>query len=352
MKKEESSFHNLQDIYDNADSFTINETSRFIILSDLHLGNGGRTDDFKQNGDMIIRILKYYYLPRDYTLILNGDIEELQKFSLSDIKKRWSGFYEVIDLFERARRLVRIVGNHDLTLLLEQKAGFKARHSLKLNFNGNTLFVFHGHQTSASYVKYHRWIGFILKYLANPLRIRNYSVSHDSKKKFKTEERVYNFAAARKIMAILGHTHRPLFESLSKVDTLRFKIEKYCRKYPEASAKNRRKIENLINQYKQELHFIEENKSERDTKNSLYNSTLLVPCVFNSGCGIGKSGITALEIKKSTIGLVHWFDRKRSEKYLSYNGYKVKQLNDTDYYRVLLKRDALEYIFSRIYLLT
>ncbi|MFP4442466.1 MAG: metallophosphoesterase [Spirochaetia bacterium] len=352
MRKEESSFHNLQELYDEAVNFKLNRSSRYIILSDLHLGNGGRTDDFRENGEMVIRILKEYYFDRDYTLILNGDIEELQKFTLASIRKRWADFYELLDLYRNSERLVRIVGNHDLTLLTKPKEDLEARQALKLSYKDNSLFIFHGHQTSPSYIKYHRWIGFVLRYLANPLRIRNYSVSHDSLKKFKTEERAYNFAAARKILAVIGHTHRPLFESLSKEDTIRFKIEKYCRKYPEASEKNRTKIENLINRYKQELHIIARSKPERELKNSLYNSTLLVPCVFNSGCGIGKSGFTALEVKKETIGLVHWFDRNRSEKYLTYNNHDAKQLGDTDFYRVILKRDALQYIFSRIFLLS
>ncbi|MFP4385535.1 MAG: metallophosphoesterase, partial [Spirochaetia bacterium] len=88
MRKEESSFHNLQELYDEAVNFKLNRSSRYIILSDLHLGNGGRTDDFRENGEMVIRILKEYYFDRDYTLILNGDIEELQKFTLASIRKR------------------------------------------------------------------------------------------------------------------------------------------------------------------------------------------------------------------------------------------------------------------------
>ena len=77
----------------------------------------------------------------------------------------------------------------------------------------------------------------------------------------------------------------------------------------------------------------------------------MVPCIFNSGCVIGKKGITAIEITKGKIALVHWFDRRKSQKYLDYNGYVPVQLGDSEYYRVVFKEDDLNYIFARIKLL-
>jgi hypothetical protein len=46
---------------------------------------------------------------------------------------------------------------------------------------------------------------------------------------------VYGFSSRRKIVSIIGHIHRPLFESLSKIDTLKYRIEQLCRHYPLAS---------------------------------------------------------------------------------------------------------------------
>jgi hypothetical protein len=83
----------------------------------------------------------------------------------------------------------------------------------------------------------------------------------------------------------------------------------------------------------------------------LYNNELLVPALFNSGCTIGKRGITGLEISHGTIALVHWFDRKISDKYLKYNGYNPERYNDSDYFRVVIKQDYLDYIFTRTELL-
>jgi hypothetical protein len=92
------------------------------------------------------------------------------------------------------------------------------------------------------------------------------------------------------------------------------------------------------------------NRSE-DFQESLYNEGPLVPCLFNSGCGVGKRGMTALEIDRGSINLVHWFDRNITNKYFSFNGYSPERLDETSFYRVKLKTDELRYIFSRINLL-
>jgi len=84
----------------------------------------------------------------------------------------------------------------------------------------------------------------------------------------------------------------------------------------------------------------------------LYNDKLLVPCLFNSGSGIGKRGFTGIEIKNGRISLVYWFDKNLSSRYLDYNGIKTKNLNGTDYYKAVLKSEPLSYVFTRINLLT
>jgi len=84
---------------------------------------------------------------------------------------------------------------------------------------------------------------------------------------------------------------------------------------------------------------------------SLYNANLVVPCMFNSGTVIGKRGMTCLEIDDGQMALVHWFDDTRSRKYLNYGNYETEQLPGTDFHRVEVKRDSLDYIFTRITLL-
>jgi predicted phosphodiesterase len=339
----------LQKVFQETPSLPAGPEDRFVIFSDLHLGDGSSRDDFLPNSAFFATLLTAYYRKAKFKLILNGDTEELQRFSKSAILRRWEEIYRIFAEFQAEEAFYRIAGNHD-----REPSGAGRPDdlfpALKLEFNSNILFILHGHQASFFVERFHSLCGFILKYIANPIGIKNYSVSHDSAVRFKTEQRVYHFSRDQKIVSIIGHTHRPLFESLSKVDTLKFKIEQLCRDYPVASEPDRPKLARKIQQYQNELNGYRKRKASA-TRSSLYNSDPIVPCIFNSGCVIGKNGITAIEIAGGKIALVYWFDSNKSRKYFNYNGYHPERLGDTDYYRVVLNRDDLDYIFTRIKLL-
>ena len=82
----------------------------------------------------------------------------------------------------------------------------------------------------------------------------------------------------------------------------------------------------------------------------LYNS-LTIPSVFNSGCAIGKRGITALEIEGSKIRLVYWYNGKRSHKFTSDRDNRPMELGSTGFSRIVLNEDSLDYVLSRLHLL-
>ena len=345
----------LKKLYQDGKTIPINESSRLVILSDLHMGNGGKRDDFIQNGEMVHTVLKDYYQEKHYTLILNGDIEELLRFSQTAIKKHWQQIYDLFNDFLQRKALFKLFGNHDYELHNRDKAPsgpstLPTREAVTLRHKSGDLLIFHGHQ--AGRLKHdfsQRFVSMILKYIATPLGIKNYSVAHDSKKRYIIEKRVYDFARSRRIIAVIGHTHRPLFESLSKIDNLKFKIEHLCRKYPRSHDNQKQKLERRIKKYKNELQELIQKKESPG--GSLYQSEPLVPCIFNSGCAVGKSGVTSIEICNNNIQLVYWFDEKKSRKYFDFNGYIPQRLGNTDYYRVVLNEEPLDYIFTRIKLL-
>ncbi len=351
MTGDEFGAQNLAALYDRTPVRRLTDKDRYIIFSDLHMGNGKASDDFAPNSELFLRVLGEYYLPTSYRLILNGDVEELQRYSLESIMRRWESVYELISRFEEDGRLDRLFGNHDMALRSIRSPKINLQEAIRFDYNGNDIFVFHGHQTSKRFEIYNDWFGFVLKYFANPLRIKNYEVSHDSEKRFRVEQRVYNFASSAKVLSIIGHTHRPLFESMSKIDTLKFEIERLIRKYPKSSEKKKPTIERRIHEHKAELLKAHADADGSSTGASLYRENLVVPCMFNSGCVLGKRGMTALEIDRGQMRLVHWFDRKRSEKYLSYEDYHTEKLPKSDFYRVVIKEESLDYIISRIKLL-
>lgn len=367
-------------LYQRAPRRNIGDSDKFVIFSDLHMGNGSSLDDFLWNSELFSKILKDYYLPQDYTLILNGDIEELQKFSLLQVKGRWKDLYQIFSLFHRNSGFIKLLGNHDAELSLESrgegggrgtgdeiaeglskndggKRGTEEIHieigeSICLQYKENDILIFHGHQASMYIQRFNKLNGWLLHNIVRPLRIRNYSVSHDSRKQYKIERRVYDFSRRNKIISIIGHTHRPLFESLSKIDALKYRIEHSLRQYAVSRGDKKDRIAEEIRGYKEELSSIYKGHREYGLRSGLYNLEIMVPSLFNSGCVIGKRGITGIEIAGGMISLIHWFDSTRSSKYFNYDGLNPEQLEDTNYYRMPLKEDYLEYIFSRIELLT
>ncbi len=343
-------YDNLEKLFQESPGQELDSQDKWVIFSDLHMGDGGSTDDFKQNSDLFLKALKSYYLNRNYSLFLNGDIEELQRFPLKKIEKQWKTVYDVFDLFADHQSLIKTLGNHDLLLSLDGENPFDylLSEGFKFTYKDNSIFLFHGHQASKKYHKHNELIGFTLKYFANPLRIKSFSVSHDSLKQYKIEKRAYQYSASRKRVSIIGHTHRPLFESLHKTERLKFKIEQLCRDYADGVHAGEESIKESIKAYKKELEsYYGENKSH-NYNSYVYNSIFAIPCLFNSGTVVGKRGMTCIEIEDRHMSLVHWFDKTISKKYLQQTGYKPQQLNNTDYYRMVINRETLDYIFTRI----
>ena len=347
-------YRQLDELYESSKKIKCTEGSKFVIFSDLHMGDGSSKDDFKQNADIFKSAISNYYLKKGYHLILNGDVEELQRFSLKKIMKSWEDVYDIFRKFKIENKLFKIMGNHDLGLCLplKNKPEFQLHHSITLQSEFGDILIFHGHQASMTYKKLNKIVGYTLKYLANPLRIRNYSVAHDSRKQYTIEKRVYHHASFRKRVSVIGHTHRPLFESLTKAERLKYKIEQLCRVHMKAKDRNKKSIKKIIKSHKKELKKIFSHQSNVNFHSNIYHSIFHVPCLFNSGCVIGKRGMTCLEIEEQNISLVHWFDKKISDKYLDKRGYEPEQFEDTDYYRMVLNQESLNYVFSRINLLS
>jgi predicted phosphodiesterase len=324
---------------------------RVVVISDLHLGNGKRRDDLVHNRDLVLSSLRRFYLAGGWTLVLNGDIEDLSKFDYGKIRGAWGDFYDVVGDFHARGRLRRIIGNHDLGLQLRPDYPWPILQSLVLEWRDKHLFLFHGHQASGFYMKYDRVQDFLLRWLARPLGIRNRSVAGHSRKRFATERKIYKAARTLGIVAIAGHTHRPFFESLSKWDSLRWSIERLLDDYAGAEAWLRTDIRELIGVYREELERMGRKDRRQELSRSLYDGgSLLIPCYFNSGAGIGKHGYTALELEDSSISLVHW-SRTGTRAYIEKESVEKKGLEGTGYARYVIRRDGLDRVFDRIELL-
>lgn len=330
----------------------IDRDSRLVFLSDLHMGDGGTRDDLAHNRALLEALLTRHYLELGYTLVLNGDIEDLSKFRYPDIRTAWASLYEAFDAFARAERLRKIVRNHDLALLKTRDYPYELIHGLSLEHGPDRLFVFHGHQGSPFFTKHGYISHFVVRYLAKPLAIKNSSVDDHGKRRFRLERRIYRASKALGVASVIGHTHRPLFESRSKYDSLRWAIEELVAEYPSAPVDRRAEIADLVGLYRSELARLGRRDLSRDFAGSRYDREhILVPCLFNSGCATGRHGITALELAGGVLSLVQWTGVEGPKSYVLREALETEPLEGTPNVRYLLRRADLDHIFARIRLL-
>jgi predicted phosphodiesterase len=330
---------------------TLSATTPYVFLSDLHMGNGTSRDDLGTNRQLVETMLESWYLAQDYMLILNGDVEDLNKFPLGAIRNAWPELLAIIAKFAERGKLRKIIGNHDYELLLEKNYPWPIYPGMVYRVGDNRIFVFHGHQASTFYVKFDYVSEFLVRYFVRPLHIHNSGVSQDSRRRFRTEKRIYRAARALGVVAVTGHTHRPLFESLSKYDNIRITLEDLLRDYIDAGQEEKLALEGQIRMYRDEMKKLSAAKEREKKTQSLYGTDpFFIPCVFNSGCATGKHGITALEIRDGKISLVYWANGKDSRPYIATEALD-SEIVEGDFLRYTLHRERLDGIFTRITLL-
>jgi predicted phosphodiesterase len=325
---------------------------KILIISDLHMGTGSR-DDLYHNGEMLTCVLEEYYFKNGWILVLNGDIEELQRFSLNEIREKWGGLYRVFNLFAAENRLYKIIGNHDepLSPALNASSPYPIHTAIKIETGIIPAYVYHGHQLSYIYSNFNWFIGLLIRFFMRPFGIKNITDSRSPFKRFKIEKKAYAFSIKNHCLSIIGHTHRSLFESLGRFDYIKFEIERLCRDYPASVGEDRQRIENEVVALRKELGKLKRKERRDVLRQSLYGDELPVPCLFNSGCAIGKKGLTAIEMTNEDIALVYWFMEGKSKKFVTRGGYDIVNIPGKPYNRAVLNYNKLDYVFARIKLL-
>ena len=163
-------YENLDKLFEESPEIILSKDQKWVIFSDLHMGDGGATDDFKTNAEMFSKVLREHYHPNDHTLILNGDVEEIQRNRLSRIFRKWSSVFDLFEEFASKDRLIKIFGNHDLdlTFIKRNERPFKLYEAIRLKYKEDSIFVFHGHQASKKFQKHNRLIGYTLRLFCEP----------------------------------------------------------------------------------------------------------------------------------------------------------------------------------------
>jgi len=107
-----------------------------LVISDLHLDSGDKAGFFQWNEYEFIlaleQIRKQFKIDK---VILNGDVYELFKYRIEDIKSS----YGVLDRYFNDKDIIFIKGNHDLI----SRSGLLSYQVT--NTAGQTIYIEHGH---------------------------------------------------------------------------------------------------------------------------------------------------------------------------------------------------------------
>ena len=87
-------YKRLTELYNSTDqnvvkNLPLNANTKYALFSDLHLGDGGNSDLFRDNEETMICALEYYK-ENGYSIILMGDIEELWQFNFIEIYEKYN----------------------------------------------------------------------------------------------------------------------------------------------------------------------------------------------------------------------------------------------------------------------
>jgi UDP-2,3-diacylglucosamine pyrophosphatase LpxH len=326
----------------------IRNGEKVLVISDFHMG-AGRGDDLAENGELLIALLSDYYFERGWYLVLNGDIEELMRFSLDVLRERWQRLYRVFDRFAAEGRLYKLIGNHDEALLFQRSYPYSLYSAVRIETALIPVYVYHGHQSSRVYTEYNNLIGASIRYFLKPFGIKNISTARSPYRRFFVEKKAYEFSLANNCISVIGHTHRPLFESLGRFDYIKFEIERLCRDFPDSAPSDRERIALEVTALQGDLGKLRRKEKRHVLRQSLYGDELPVPCLFNSGCAIGKKGINAIEMDRASMALVYWFTEGNVKRFIGRGHYPVEKLGP--YRRAVLNQDRMDYIAARIELL-
>ena len=288
----------LSAIWLNTDVETLETAGqKYVMMSDIHLGDGGQADDLRNNEQILLDVLGHYS-EAGYTLVLLGDIEELWQFDLDAIVGRYNdSIYTAIRGFGD-QRVHRIFGNHDhewgdLEDPARQTAS-KVRHAVEAiklrDSSGNTRFLLvHGHQGSIDADKYAWMSRFFVRLfkLVEPAAKLVGLYGHSSATKSQIpkdyERTMYSWAKAHKAILICGHTHRAMFASKSHAERLIARITELRSENVDGRAPKAIVRENINEIVRLRRQWRDEEKRGRVIE-PVERAGEPLPCYFNTGC--------------------------------------------------------------------
>lgn len=224
-------------VFESAEQIPFDNSSKIVLISDCHRGDGNWADDFSKNQNLYYAALTYYYNQK-YMYIELGDGDELwENKSFYDIVHIHSDAFSLLKKFYNEERAYFIYGNHDMVKknnnfvknnLYEyyderQKKNVPLFNNIKLHeglilrhkVTNDKILLIHGHQ--ADYLNSTLWkiSRFLVRYLWKPLESYGVNDPTSAAKNYEKKEAVgkklTEWVIKEKHVLIAGHTHRPIF---------------------------------------------------------------------------------------------------------------------------------------------
>lgn len=286
--------------------FNLNE-DKFVVLSDQHKGAKNGFDDFADNENNYLAALDYYY-QNGYFYINLGDSEELWENTLPPVKKNNTASFAKESLFLQENRFIKIFGNHDLYWANDPFAPLELREiygqevkiyegvilQTTINDKPFEIYLTHGHQgdLQSDGNWFSKWfVSNVWAKIQAYLEINPNTPAYDTQLKTEHNQMMYQWSSDNNMALITGHTHQPVFESLTLLERLYQRLEEAKNKKDEKTVAD---IESHIN------HRFEKGEV-------LPDFTKYKPNYFNSGCCCFSDGdITGIEIDNGCIRLIKW----------------------------------------------
>lgn len=313
----------LERAYKNAQAVSVPlNTLRLVLMSDAHKGGGDGADEFRR-AERTYNAALAYYSENGFTLALLGDSEELWKYDVEQVLDPTTGHPHSLALEAEFHagapaRYVRIVGNHDDLWRSPDEVrehldtlfpGLKVHEGMRLKVCDDAdgkplgeLFLVHGNQGTGDSDTW-AWVSHpLLQYIVRPLQ-RKFGFSTATPSIDWTNLRegqdmaMFQWAAARGVVLISGHTHRPIFPGARpgpKLDRRPEEIEIALAATTDKAT--RAELRADLEYARAEIR--------RVVQPPAVDSP---PCYFNTGsCCFGDGDLTAIEISDGRIRLVRW----------------------------------------------
>lgn len=289
---------------------------KFILFSDLHKGAKNGSDDFRKAEPNYLHSLNYY-LQEGYCYINLGDSEELWENIFLAIQKHNKESFEAEKKFIALERFYKIFGNHDVywnknvnpiasvSLKYIYGTDLPVHEGILLRYeNQPAMLLTHGHQGDGQSDgnAFSAWfVSNIWAPLQSYLELNPNTPSTSDTLKTTHNKYMYEWAALQKnLFLITGHTHQPVFESLTHLERL-FRTLYFAR----ATGDQALEAETTV--------IIEQRNHKKETKSE--SELQLKPSYFNTGCCCFDDGdMTGIEIDATSIRLIKWSNQDGSYK--------------------------------------